>query len=437
MRFMLPLSTYGVPFNINTIINITSTSFSPALNRSKARNMRYSHCPFSVIWLFSSALLAASNLFGQTTEIPQKGATPAVSSIPYVAALPASPSTSSEVKNSEMTEFAPGALVAVIGEEYLLAGDLMVFIEPQLREVKARASEAQLADIRERLMRQALGQIVQSKMLAQFFINEQVAGKTLDERESAHKQMNKRITAAFYEMVLPKMMESQKVDTQLELDRSLREEGTSLAAQFKVFRDTTFAQEAMKKHVPKKFEIDVTSMRDFYDAHIDDFRRPARARFRELTALYSKSESREEATRLIKQMGDEVFLGGAPFEAVAKRMSHGSRAAEGGVFDWVTEGSLKNEQVDKALFSIPLNRLSLIIEDSDGLRIIEVLEREAARVIPFEDSQVEIRDILVKQRGKQAKDALVEKLKKNTTIWSLWPEDIPGAKPLSELSVGN
>jgi len=385
---------------------------------------------------FLLVTFTAKTFLGQVGGAPQPNYTAPSDSVPHVVSLPVNALNAAASVDPEMKQFEPGLLVAVINEEYVLAGDLLVFIEPQLKEVRARASEAQVAEIREKLMRQALTQIVQSKMLAQYFISEQVMGKPLHERAEATRQMDKRITEAFYEMVIPKMMESQKVDTQIELDRSLREEGTSLEAQKKVFKDTTFAQEAMKKHIPKKFEIDVTSMRDYYDKHVDDFRRPARARFRELTALYSKSGGREEASRLIKQMGDEVFLGGTPFEAVAKRLSQGTHADQGGVFDWITQGSLKNEKVEAAIFSIPLNRLSLIIEDTDGLRIVEVLEREPARVLPFEDAQNEIREVLVKQRGKQAKDKLVETLKLNTSIWSRWPDDIPGARPLSELSAG-
>ncbi|MDZ4853085.1 MAG: peptidylprolyl isomerase [Pirellulaceae bacterium] len=337
--------------------------------------------------------------------------------------------------STEMKQFAPGVLVAVIGEEYVLAGDLLALIETQLQEIKDRASETQYAEIRDKMMRQALAQVVQSKMLAQYFINEQVTGKPLHERIEANRQMDKRVSEAFFEAVVPQMMKSQKVETPLELDRSLREEGTSLEAQKRVFRDSTFAQEALKKNVPKKFDIDALSMRDYYDSHLDEFRRPARARFRELAALYSQAGGVDEARRLIEQMGNEVFLGGAPFEAVAKKSSHGYKASEGGVYEWLTEGSLKNEQVDAAVFSIPVRRLSKIIEENDGLRIIEVLEREPERIVSFEEAQAEIKDILSKQRGKQAKDALVEKLKRNTSIWSLWPDDIPGARPLSDLSL--
>jgi parvulin-like peptidyl-prolyl isomerase len=396
--------------------------------------MRKSHCShylacFWIAFVASSFNAAVAQIGGY----PPPGPAEANSAPAYVASLPyGSPSPTVE-KVSEMKQFAPGVLVAVINEEYVLAGDLLVLIEPQLREAKKQVSESQLAEIREKMMRQALTQIVQSKMLAQYFINEQVEGKSLSERTDARRQMDKRITEAFHKELVPRMMESMKVDNLLELDRMLREEGSSLEGQKRVFKDSAFAEEARKKHVPKKFEIDLISMRDYYESHLEEFRRPARARFRELTALTSKSGSREEADRLIRQMGDEVFLGGTPFEAVAKRSSHGSRAAQGGVYDWVTQGSLKNENLDAAIFAIPLNRLSNAIEDSDGFRIVEVLEREPERIVPFEEAQDKIREVLSTQRAKQAKDQLVETLKRKTSIWSRWPNDIPGALPLSEL----
>ncbi len=330
-------------------------------------------------------------------------------------------------------KFTPGQTVAVVGEEYVLAGDLLVFVEPQLMGAKDQLTESQIEMYREKMMRQVLIQVAQSKMLAQFFIAEQVAGKPLAERQEAHNQLNKRITEAFFETVLPSMMEQQKVDSQEALDATLRAEGSSLPAQFKVFRDTTFSQEAIKKHVPKKIEIDLLSMRDYYEEHVGDWKRPSRARFRQMTVLFNKSASREEAFQKIQEMYAEVLYGGASFEAVAKRKSEASRASDGGLYDWVTQGSLRSEQVDNVVFSIPVNKLSQIFEDSDGWHFVMVIEREAAYTIPFENAQEEVREILVADRKKKAKEQLLEKLRKETLIYTLWPEDIPNSRPLAEI----
>jgi parvulin-like peptidyl-prolyl isomerase len=329
--------------------------------------------------------------------------------------------------------FAPGEAVALIGEEWVLAGDMLPFIESQMIEIEEKAPKEMLPMFREKMTRQALVQFAQSKMLAQYFINEQLVGKPLNERAEARKQMDKQITQVFYESILPNMRRSQKVDTDLELDQSLRKEGTSLRAQFEVFKATGFAQQAVEKHVPKKFDIELFEMKEYYEAHLEDFRRPARAKFRELVSQYSKCASVDEAQKLISQMGNEVYLGGASFESVSKRLSHSVRASMGGVYDWTTQGALKSTKVDEVVFSIPLKRLSLVIEDTDGFKIIEVLERESARTIPFEEAQLEIRSRLNDEKKRKAKEELLAKLKEKTNIWSKWPEDIPGAKPLSEL----
>jgi parvulin-like peptidyl-prolyl isomerase len=335
---------------------------------------------------------------------------------------------------SDFTFFEAGELIAVIGEEMIVAGDLMPFIEGQLKEIAEQAPKDQMEMIREKLMRQVLGQLVQSKMLSQFFMNEQLKGKPLNERADAAKQMETNMTKAFHEEVVPHMMGEHKVDTALELDRILRDEGTSLSGQFRVFKITAFGQEALRKYVPKKFDIHLDEMREYYETNMDSFRRPARVKFRELVALYAKCSSVDEAHELIAKMGNEILYGGTSFEATAKKMSHGPRAADGGLYDWVTQGSLKSKKVDEVIFSIPLRRLSLIIEDTDGFKIVEVLEREVARTIPFEEAQVEITKKLTERKTRKARDELLAKLKSEISVWSKWPEDLPNARPLSELS---
>lgn len=384
-----------------------------------------------------SWLSLATDLSAQPFSLPSqvRSAEPSLSSPSF----PAQPTSVAEPIVPSTTEtsfkrFAGGDLVAVVGEETILAGDLDPFIESQLKEIESKVPADEFDFYRERIMRQALLPFVQNRMLAQLFINDQISGKPVHERQDARKQLDKRITEAFYSTVLDNMLKTQKVETPLELDRALRDEGTSLAAQFRAFKYTAIAQEALRQHVPQKFDVSLEELREYYDANVKDFQRPARVRFRELVADFKKSGSRESALDLIVQMGNEVYLGGTSFEAVAKRLSHGVNASDGGVYDWITQGSLKSKKIDEVVFSIPLRRLSLIIEDTDGLKIVEVLEREEARTVPFEESQLEIRDKISKQKKSKAQEELLARLREQTPIWSRWPEDIPGARPLAEVS---
>jgi len=326
-------------------------------------------------------------------------------------------------------QFPPGELVAIVGEEPILAADLFSMVDPMLIDAKEKLTDEQFEALREKLVRQSLGKLIQTKMLAQYFVGEQLIGKSLEERKSGKEQINKRMTSAFFEMMMPRMLEQQKVETPLELDRVLRDEGSSVASQMRTFKDSMMAQEAMRKHIPEKFEITAIEMRDRYDEKMEDWQRPARAKFRILTAQFTKTADRNEAERLIIEMGNEALTGGN-FEAVARQKSHGSHALDGGRYDWTTQGSLKSTEINDIVFQIPLRRLSQIFEDQDGFHIVEVLDRDPARIVPFEEAQDDIRDSLVEFRKRKAQEKLIEKLQERTTVWSKWPDDVPNAKPL-------
>ncbi len=93
---------------------------------------------------------------------------------------------------------------------------------------------------------------------------------------------------------------------------------------------------------------------------------------------------------------------------------------------------LRSQPVDQAVFSIPLDRLSSIIEDEDGFHVIKVLERDEARVLSFAEADPEIRKTLNDEKRREMEQKLIADLRKKTSVWTLWPEDWEGARPLSD-----
>ena len=125
-------------------------------------------------------------------------------------------------------------------------------------------------------------------------------------------------------------------------------------------------------------------------------------------------------------------MGGKPFEAVAKQQSEGFTAAVGGVYDWTTPGSLKSAVIDQAVFSLPLRRLSQVIESETGFHIIEVLEREPGYKKSFDVAQAEIREKMSEEKRSKLLEDFHAKVMARTSIWTLWPEDIKNSRALSE-----
>lgn len=323
-----------------------------------------------------------------------------------------------------LKEFAAGDLIAWVGREPVLVGHI---IDP-----KKASPELLQNPALEPQLRKMLAQIVIRKALAQRFIDEQVGGKTLKEREAASSQVNRKIAEMFYKEALPDMMKRQKCETEEEFHQILEKSNRTVQSLQYEWTENMLASQCVRSNVNSKPVIELNEMQDYYDEHIDEFKRNARARFEILTANFSKYPSKEAALYAISEMGNQVFFGN-PFENVAKSMSTGWTASQGGKMDWTTKGSLKSKQIDEAIFSLPMNELSQVIEDSDGYHIVRVIERTEALTLSFSEVQSEIRKKLTEEKTKKLEKEFLDKVRAETPIWTRWPEDFPGSLPLSQL----
>jgi len=129
-------------------------------------------------------------------------------------------------------------------------------------------------------------------------------------------------------------------------------------------------------------------------------------------------------------MGNRV-LQGTPFEQVAKEDSQGVTAAEGGVFKDTTQGSLAAEEVDKAIFALPPNRPSRILESERGYHIVRVLQRKDGYRTPFREAQVEIKEKILNERREKALAAFEARLKRDVPTWTIF-DDLPTQDEPSE-----
>lgn len=324
-------------------------------------------------------------------------------------------------------------LICVVGAEHILAGDLRALIDPIIEENRKRISASQEPEVRQQLTRQALKQYVEIKALYQEFFREMAGTGGPDEQKETRQKVMTRANKVFYEQQVPTLLKNYKVNDLAALELELRKKSMSVALMRQQFIERVLASQAEHKAVPEEVVIGREDLLAKYQADEAKWHRAARAKWRQLTARFDRFPSRAEARAAIESMGNEVYLGGKPFEAVAKEKSQGYSADKGGAFDWTTQGSLKSVELNKAIFSIPLLRLSQVIEDNLGYHIIEVLEREDARTVPFEEAQAEIRDEMVEQKREELRKQYHAKVMARTVIWTRWPEDIPGSRSLAEV----
>ena len=136
---------------------------------------------------------------------------------------------------------------------------------------------------------------------------------------------------------------------------------------------------------------------------------------------YAKYPTRAAAHDAIARMGNQVWAG-APWTDVAKAGSDGLTAPDGGRRPWTSKGALTCQELDQALFGLPVGQLSPIIESDRGYHIIRVTNREAEVVQPFQEAQADIKTKLATQRSQKQFREYLAKLEARTPVWTIFDD---------------
>lgn len=318
-------------------------------------------------------------------------------------------------------EFEAAKIIARVGDEVVLAGDLFGQVNQFLHDRLKQVPEAQRAlltpDVlqqrRWELIKQLLPQIIDGKLVYLDFLGSIPPERLPDIQDSLYQ--------AFDEQRLPQLIEEANVQTAADLDSLFRSFDSSLDQQRRSFAEQLAAMQWRQRNAKDSSEISHEDLVKYYRDHIADYQISAKCRWEQLSALDSETSSRDKSRKAVAKLGNEVFRGAA-FAAVAERSSHGVTASDGGKFEWTTKDSLRSEPINEALFSVPVGYLSKIIEDDLGCHIVRVIERQNEAVVPFGEVQGSIREKIREERSKAAMEEYVEKLRTKFPVWTIFDE---------------
>jgi len=317
--------------------------------------------------------------------------------------------------------FAETETVAVVGNQHILAGDLLGEINQRLLPYVGKVPDEQLNEQRQIMMRQLLPVVVENKILYQEFLRKVPPDKLAEVKKNLFEEFDK-------EKLEPAMTQA-KVNSPAEMDQLLRKYGSSLEKQRMAYMENKLGRAMIGREINQKPEITHDEMLAYYHSHAADFDVPAKAKYEQLMVRFSShvtaddASGKREAWVKLAAMGNEV-LRGAQFDAVAKKHSEAPNAEQGGKSDWVGKGSLASAPIDEAVFSLPVGLLSQIIEDDRGFHILRVTERVDAHRVEFIAAQAEIKEKLKKQKVQKQIEEAVVKLKAKTTVWTIYDNEV-------------
>jgi len=233
-----------------------------------------------------------------------------------------------------------------------------------------------------------------------------------DQFEEFRKQMSKSFDAE----VLPKMMEQYGVTNRYDLDIELRKFGTTLERKKENFLVQQLGTEWFRQLVkPPNKVLNYDDWIGYYEQHKDEkYKILGKAKWEELVVFFSETANEQEAWAKIAELGNRV-INGEPFAEVAQQGSQGVTAYRGGIRDTIV-GSLKTQTLEKAVFSLPVGKMSqIILEDTGGSNagfyIVRVLERQDTDYIPFDRVQGEIEKTINGERMKKEQERILAEIR--------------------------
>ncbi len=132
-------------------------------------------------------------------------------------------------------------------------------------------------------------------------------------------------------------------------------------------------------------------VRKLYAASLDRYRTGERVMARHIL-LMTQNKSADDAKKLEAKAADllKQVKGGADFAELAKKNSDDPGSApKGGDLGWVTKGQMV-PNFEATAFSLKKGEISNVIKTEYGFHIVQVTEREEARVKPFDEVKAEL-----------------------------------------------
>lgn len=201
--------------------------------------------------------------------------------------------------------------------------------------------------------------------------------------------------------------------------KALEKEGLTEKELAEKLRNEAVIQKYLGTKVFSQVAVTDQAAREFYDKNQDKMQRPERAHLRHIlvgvkpgTAEADKEKARDKAEDLLERIQD-----GEDFAKLAAENSDdpGSKM-RGGDLSWISRGQTV-PPFEKAAFALTKpDELSGVVESQFGFHIIQLVEREAASAVPFEEARPRITEMLQQKQAAERLKAHVEGLKKKGKI---------------------
>jgi parvulin-like peptidyl-prolyl isomerase len=166
-----------------------------------------------------------------------------------------------------------------------------------------------------------------------------------------------------------------------------------------------FLQKLVAVDVNAKISVSDDEAEDYYNEHGNNYRMDARVHVQQIV-VRDFDKAQEILIRL---------KAGEDFAKLASSSSIGPEARQGGDLGYITK-DIMPETLEEAIFKLPVNKISPVIQSPYGFHIFKVLDSQPAKIRSFADVKAEVVADIRAQKEEAAFTNWLNSLKLKTVI---------------------
>ena len=207
------------------------------------------------------------------------------------------------------------------------------------------------------------------------------------------------------------------------LDQMLSEQNMTRATFREQIRGQLESYNVLSAKVRSKVKLTDDDVRNYYQKHPGEFAGEQELHVRHILVPLAEDAAPMEVGRalMLGEKARERVAGGEPFAEVAKDVSKGPGASEGGDLGWLRRGTMQRSLED-VVFALKDGEVSKLVRAGPGLHLFKVEERRTGGGRTFEQAKDEIRDRLSMEQTQAYREQYLGELKRDAVIDLRIPE---------------
>lgn len=299
---------------------------------------------------------------------------------------------------------------AVVNQRVITFGDVLMLVQPVREKLETAFEGEQLEAELNKAFESQLEALVERALI-------------LEEFAEMEKDQKVQIPDRLVDDQITSLINERFDNNRAEFLQLLTEERMTLDEYREETRNRLIVMIMRQREVTDRVAVTPKEIREAYEAQRTRYEVPEQVQLRMIVLQKGATPEEESVKRNEAEETRARLLAGEDFADVAKTVSEGSRATQGGDMGWIETRSLRPE-IAQAVSALEPGRISEVVEAGDELFILKIEARRSASIRPFDEVRGEIEKELRKARQEQLHKAWIARLRRKHHV-EIYPSEQP------------